>query len=104
MKFGIGQSVSRVEDPRLLRGDGKYVDDVTLPGQLYGMVFRSPYAHARVSNLDVASASALPGVIAVYTAADAAIAGLLTSSRTRYCAVCRATDRLYRGRKPPRRE
>jgi len=76
MKFGIGQSVSRVEDPRLLRGDGKYVDDITLPGQLYGMVFRSPYAHARVSNLDVASASALPGVIAVYTAADAAIAGL----------------------------
>jgi len=76
MKFGIGQSVSRVEDPRLLRGEGKYVDDVTLPGQLYGMVFRSPYAHARLTSLDVDDAGAVPGVVAVYTAADPAMAAL----------------------------
>ncbi len=76
MKFGIGQSVSRVEDPRLLKGAGSYVDDITLPGQLYGMVFRSPYAHARLVSIDVADARAVSGVAAVYTAEDSAIAGL----------------------------
>jgi carbon-monoxide dehydrogenase large subunit len=76
MKFGIGQSVSRVEDPRLLKGAGKYVDDVTLPGQLYGMVFRSPYAHARVTSVDVSEAERVEGVVAVYTAGHPAMAAL----------------------------
>ena len=76
MKFGIGQSVSRTEDPRLLRGEGKYVDDITSQGQLFGMVFRSPYAHARMSNLDVSEARNVAGVVAVYTATDPAMAAL----------------------------
>ena len=76
MKFGIGQSVSRVEDPRLLRGEGKYVDDVTSSEQLYGMVFRSPYAHARMNSLDVDEARQVEGVVAVYTANDPAMAAL----------------------------
>ena len=70
MKFGIGQSVSRVEDPRLLKGAGKFVDDVVVPGQLYGMVYRSPYAHARLLSVDVTGATAVPGVAAIYTAGD----------------------------------
>ena len=76
MKFGIGQSVSRTEDPRLLRGEGKYVDDITSQGQLFGMVFRSPYAHARMSNLDVSEARNVAGIVAVYTATDPTMATL----------------------------
>ncbi len=76
MKFGIGQSVSRVEDPRLLKGAGNYVDDITLPDQLYGMVFRSPYAHARLISLDISDAVATAGVHAVYTAGDHRLRGL----------------------------
>ena len=47
-EFGIGQPVPREEDPYLVRGAGRYVDDVTVPGQLRGYVLRSPHAHARI--------------------------------------------------------
>ena len=47
-KHAIGQSVPRTEDPRLLRGEGRYTDDVNLPGQAHAYVFRSPYAHGRI--------------------------------------------------------
>ena len=47
-KFGIGQPVTRVEDPRFLTGRGSYVDDISLPRQTYGVVLRSPHAHARI--------------------------------------------------------
>jgi aerobic carbon-monoxide dehydrogenase large subunit len=66
-KFGIAQPVRRVEDPRLLRGEGRYVDDVTLPGVLHGIVVRSPYAAARITSIDTAAALAMHGVRAVFT-------------------------------------
>ena len=52
-KFGVGQSVRRVEDQRFITGKGRYTDDIDLPGQAYGCVVRSPEAHARISALDV---------------------------------------------------
>ena len=68
----IGKSVRRVEDPKYLRGIGKYIDDVSFPGMLHAVVLRSPYPHARIVSIDAAAAKALPGVIAVLTGAEAA--------------------------------
>src|SRR5262245_39236241 len=65
-KFGIGQSVPRTEDPRLLRGEGRYTDDVNLPGQLHAVIVRSRYAHGTLRGIDTAEARAMPGVVAVY--------------------------------------
>ena len=48
-KFGLAQSVRRVEDPRLLKGGGRYTDDIVLPGMLHGIVLRSPHAAAKIS-------------------------------------------------------
>jgi aerobic carbon-monoxide dehydrogenase large subunit len=69
-EFAIGQPVSRFEDPRLLRGGGRYVDDIVLPRMAFGYVLRSPHAHARIRAIDVAKAKAAPGVLAVLTGAD----------------------------------
>ncbi len=69
-KFGIGQAVSRFEDPRLLRGGGRYVDDIALPGMTFGYVLRSPHAHAKIRTIDVTAARSAPGVLAVLTGAD----------------------------------
>jgi carbon-monoxide dehydrogenase large subunit len=69
-KFGIAQPVRRVEDPRLLRGEGRYVDDFTRPGMLHGIVLRSPYAAARITGIDTAAARAMPGVRAIFTGDD----------------------------------
>ncbi len=69
-EFAIGQAVTRTEDPRLLRGGGRYVDDINLPNQAYGAVVRSQYAHARVKSIDTATAQKAPGVIAVLTDRD----------------------------------
>jgi carbon-monoxide dehydrogenase large subunit len=66
----IGASVPRVEDERLLRGLGTYLDDLELPGALRVAFYRSPHGHARVVRLDLAAARALPGVVAVVAAAD----------------------------------
>ncbi len=65
-----GTSVQRVEDPRILTGRGRYVDDVTLPGMLHAAFVRSPFPHARVEGIDVSEALLVPGVRAVLTAAD----------------------------------
>jgi aerobic carbon-monoxide dehydrogenase large subunit len=65
----IGQRVRRREDPRLLTGQGQYVDDVPLPGALHATFVRSPWAHARVGGVDTSEARATPGVL-VFTAAD----------------------------------
>jgi carbon-monoxide dehydrogenase large subunit len=75
-KFGLAQPVRRVEDPRLLKGAGRYTDDIVLPGMLFGVVLRSPHAAATVSRLDTAAAVSLPGVKGVFTAADLAADGL----------------------------
>ncbi|MBX6328646.1 MAG: xanthine dehydrogenase family protein molybdopterin-binding subunit [Pseudolabrys sp.] len=74
-EFAIGQGISRFEDPRLLRGGGRYVDDIKLPGMAHGVVLRSPHAHARIKSIDTAAAAAAPGVLCVLTAADFAAAG-----------------------------
>ena len=74
-KFGIGQSVPRSEDPVLVRGEGRYTDDLAVPGQLYAFMLRSTYAHGRVRGIDTEAARAMPGVRAIYLAADMAAAG-----------------------------
>jgi aerobic carbon-monoxide dehydrogenase large subunit len=65
-----GASVKRSEDPRILAGRGRYVDDLKLPGMLHAAFVRSPLAHARVLAVDASAARALPGVVAVLTGAD----------------------------------
>ena len=65
-----GASIKRSEDPRILTGAGRYVDDIKLPGMLHAAFVRSPMAHARVLSVDVSAALALPGVVAVLTGAD----------------------------------
>src|ERR1700752_4285164 len=71
IKFGIGQAVRRVEDQRFLTGQGRYVDDITLPGICHGVNVLSPHAHARIKTIDVSKAKAAPGVLLVLTGADA---------------------------------
>ena len=70
MRFGVGQPVPRTEDPVLLKGAGRYTDDLNVDGQAYGVVLRSPYAHGVIRSIDTAEARAMPGVLAVYTAAE----------------------------------
>jgi len=74
-EFAIGQGVSRFEDPRLIRGGGRYTDDIKLPGLAHGVVLRSPHAHARINSIDIAAARQAPGVLAVLTSADVKAAG-----------------------------
>ena len=66
----VGQSIRRFEDHRLLTGQGSYVDDMKLPGLLNAVVLRSLHAHANIRSIDVSAATRLPGVVAVFTAAD----------------------------------
>ncbi|MCW5745869.1 MAG: xanthine dehydrogenase family protein molybdopterin-binding subunit [Alphaproteobacteria bacterium] len=75
-KYGVGQPVRRFEDTRLLRGRGRFQDDVNVPGQLYAVFLRSPHAHARIRSIDTAAASDAPGVVAIYTGRDYAADGL----------------------------
>jgi carbon-monoxide dehydrogenase large subunit len=72
MKFGVGQSITRIEDERLVTGQGRYTDDMQFPGQCYGVTLRSPYGHARIAGIDTTAARAMPGVLAIYTHADIA--------------------------------
>lgn len=69
-KFGIGQPVRRSEDPKLVRGEGRYTDDIGLPGQAYAVMVRSSVAHGVIRGIDTTAAKAMPGVLAVLTAAD----------------------------------
>jgi carbon-monoxide dehydrogenase large subunit len=68
----IGTSLKRFEDPRLLQGQGTFVDDLQLPDMLHAAVLRSPHAHARITSIDTAAVRALPGVVTVLTAEDIA--------------------------------
>src|SRR5437867_1800137 len=79
-EYGIGQGIKRVEDVRLLRGRGRYLDDVNVPGQTHAVILRSVHAHARIRGIDFAAALRAPGVLAVFTGAD--VAGLGTMSMT----------------------
>jgi carbon-monoxide dehydrogenase large subunit len=78
MKFAIGQPVKRQEDPILVRGEGCYTDDVDLPGQAYAAFVRSQVAHGVIRNIDLSAAREMPGVLAAYTGADLAAAGIGT--------------------------
>ena len=69
-KFAMGQSVPRTEDPRLLTGRGRYIDDVSMIDQCHAFVLRSPHAHARIHGVDIAPAKGMPGVVAIFTGAD----------------------------------
>lgn len=73
---GMGHSVKRKEDQRFIQGRGNYVDDVHLPGMVYGHMVRSPFAHARLKSINIDNAMKLPGVLAVITGEDLAKAGL----------------------------
>ncbi|MEH2475709.1 carbon-monoxide dehydrogenase large subunit [Nitrobacteraceae bacterium AZCC 2161] len=70
MRFGAGLSPKRLEDQRLLTGQGLFIDDKPEDGALWLHVLRSPHAHARITSIDTAAAKALPGVEAIYTGAD----------------------------------
>src|SRR5579863_7190583 len=69
-KFAVGQSVPRQEDPMLLRGQGHYTDDVSLPGQAYAVMVRSQIAHGIIRSIDTEAARRMPGVLGIYTSAD----------------------------------
>lgn len=75
-KYAIGQPVPRKEDPTLLRGEGRYTDDLNLQGQVHAVMLRSPYAHGTIRGIDTAAAQAMPGVLGVFTGADLVAAGL----------------------------
>jgi aerobic carbon-monoxide dehydrogenase large subunit len=77
MKFGIGQPVPRTEDPTLVRGEGRYTDDVKLAGEAYAVMVRSRVAHGVIKAIDSSAARKMPGVLAVYTGADLTAYGTL---------------------------
>jgi carbon-monoxide dehydrogenase large subunit len=74
-KFGVGQPVPRKEDPVLVQGQGRYTDDINLPGQAYGVMVRSTHGHGVIRGIDTAAAKGMPGVLAIYTGADLNAAG-----------------------------
>jgi aerobic carbon-monoxide dehydrogenase large subunit len=75
-KFAVGQPVPRNEDPTLLRGQGRYTDDLNLPGQAYAVIVRSGYAHGVINAIDIADALSMPGVLGIYTGPDLTAAGI----------------------------
>src|ERR1700675_1012473 len=81
-QFGIGQPIKRFEDQRLLRGEGRFHNDVNLPGQTYAVIVRSTHAHARIRSIDTTAALASQGVVAVFTGADVARDNLGTMQMT----------------------
>jgi aerobic carbon-monoxide dehydrogenase large subunit len=76
-KFGVGQPVRRNEDPKLVRGEGRYTDDVNRPGQAYAVMVRSQEPHGIIRGIDTAAAKSMPGVLAVLTGEDLTAYGAL---------------------------
>ena len=72
----IGKSIKRVEDKRFLTGKGRYTDDIVLPGMTYAYILRSPFAHAKIVNIDTTAAESMEGVVAIFTGKDIAAAGI----------------------------
>src|SRR6266487_3149522 len=97
-KFATGQPVSRTEDPKLVRGQGSYTDDVRLPGQAYAAMVRSRHAHGVIRNIDVSAARNMPGVLGAFTGQDLAAAGYGTLK----CIVAFKNRDGSEMRKPPR--
>ena len=77
-RFGVGQSALRKEDDALLKGGGRFQDDISLDGEVHACFVRSPRAHADITAIDTSAAAAADGVLAVYTGADVAADGLGT--------------------------
>ncbi|MEQ8204834.1 MAG: xanthine dehydrogenase family protein molybdopterin-binding subunit [Woeseia sp.] len=75
-ELGTGQAIARKEDQRFLTGKGRYTDDIVLEGQTWLRFYRSPFAHGIITELDTSEASAMPGVLAVYTGQDLLAAGV----------------------------
>jgi carbon-monoxide dehydrogenase large subunit len=75
-RHSVGQSMKRKEDPRLIQGRGRFLDDIVLPNMLHLAIVHSPYAHARIVKIDKSAALAVPGVKAVLTGEDLTAAGL----------------------------
>ena len=100
-KFGIGQAVLRVEDQRFLTGQGRYVDDIVLPGMAYGVNVVSPHAHAKIKKIDTAKAKAAPGVLAVLTGAvqvdDQTRRALDASGDVQHIGAVQAPERQHTG-------
>ena len=96
MKFGIGQPVPRTEDPMLVRGEGRYTDDIKLPNEVYAVMVRSRVAHGVIKRIDTAAARTMPGVLGVYTGAN------LTDYGTLKCIVPFKNRDGSDMRKPPR--
>src|SRR4051794_9326611 len=69
-RYGVGQPVQRTEDPVLLRGEGRYTDDLNEPGQAYAWMVRSPHAHGLIKAINTDAAKRMDGVIAIYTGKD----------------------------------
>jgi carbon-monoxide dehydrogenase large subunit len=68
--MAIGSSIKRVEDPKMITGEAKYMDDINLSGMLHAVILRSPYAHATIKSIDTSEAAELPGVVGVFTGQD----------------------------------
>ncbi len=75
-RYGSGREVRRIEDPALLRGEGRFTDDLVREGQTHLVFLRSPYAHARIVGVDTSAAKAVPGVLAVFSGAELNAAGV----------------------------
>ena len=75
-RYGSGREVRRIEDPALLRGEGRFTDDLVREGQTHLVFLRSPYAHARIVGVDTSAAEAVPGVLAVFSGAELQAAGV----------------------------
>src|SRR5690349_8800773 len=75
MQTLIGEAIPRLEDPALLRGEGRYTDDINEPNQAYAYIVRSPHAHGLLKGINFQEAKKMPGVLAVYTAQDLAAYG-----------------------------
>src|SRR5947209_1264910 len=75
----LGNAVARVEDPRFLRGEGKYMDDVRDVDALNAVFVRSTFAHAKINGIDTSQAASMPGVLGVYTGSDIELPGLFAA-------------------------
>jgi carbon-monoxide dehydrogenase large subunit len=78
--YAIGEPVKRKEDGQLLRGQGRFTDDVNLPNQAYAYILRSTIAHGRIKSIGIETAKAMPGVLAIYTGADMTQYGTIQSA------------------------
>ena len=96
-RFGSGQAVRRLEDDALLAGTGRYTDDVVPAALLRTAFVRSPYPHARIVSVDTEADKALPGVVAVYTGAELAGAGvgLVLYPLSAFRAMNKAAENVY---------